>query len=789
MPREFQDLTDAVSDGSNRVAKGLAEVRDAADAADIASGKLSSTQKTGTRIASGYTKTMAGLSKELKGISMVGEKVSRGLTNADSSIRSVGSSLSDIRTGASDAVAGLEDLDKVGMSVADTMDDLDGKEVKPEINTDSMKKARDDAEKTVKFFDTLDINWTLDDVADEVSRLKKELVLLQGAAEPLDALQREDFLNFSVRLAGLSEFENFIGQLPEAEQKTIGFTRATEGLDAAINELADSNEEFAAKLRIAQALAKETAKSAKTYGEEVAKASKLQENLNDKLNEGASEAEKFAGGIGVGNGPVIAAGVAVAYLATKVAELIAEYKDAAIGLADFNIQLANLEARAQGLGFTGSFAELRDELNLTREQSLAFFEVLEDGVQSGVISVDELRDSALKLQAAFGGDQTERLKEYVELLKDIPTLDTDLSLTASLDDQAASVFELAKQGKISTVIDLQTAGLAGGIQVDALSPEDAELLNAAQKTDKSIEDIQDTLLSFFPSWGPMFSAGVGGIAKVAAGIGSVVAGIGFLNALTGKQIAAQVGTTGAVLATGGAKAGGKAIGQAAGKASGGIIARALAAIGIGGGSAAAGGGGGLVAGAGALASNPVGWAVAIGLAVVAIGAGLAWAGDKASDFGDELIADGKKLSGGLAKLQGATMKAQASLLLLGPLAGTVAAVYFAMDDIIEGLDALGDGLQEQVGPYNKYGDLLVKSGQALKILSRGLDEGWKSTKEFVKGVAKGALEFAKKTSPAFEAVAQGIKNIFVGKELQAEQKRLAGTVKGIDNKAAELETV
>ena len=144
MPREFQDFSQEVSQGTEKIVKGLDDIRSAADGADIASGRLSDTQKSGTRIADSYTKTMAGLSRELSGIGMIGERVSRGLSNADSSIRSVGSSLSEVRSGANDAVSGLEDIHNIASSVAEAMDDLSNKKVKPTFDADSAKKARDE---------------------------------------------------------------------------------------------------------------------------------------------------------------------------------------------------------------------------------------------------------------------------------------------------------------------------------------------------------------------------------------------------------------------------------------------------------------------------------------------------------------------------------------------------------------------------------------------------------------------------------------------------------------------
>lgn len=819
MPREFQDFSKEVSQGTDKIVKGLEDVRNAADDADIASGKLSATQNRGVRSGNSYAKSMAGISKELSSVASMSQSVSKGLSSTDSSARSLSSSLSSIRMSAGDAASGLSEVRDVSQEVASSLEKISGKKISPNFDAKAAKAARkaiediSDAYEEVSSIpppkppkiptDKLESNFK--EITKDIKNLQNELVKLEADVDFLDDVKRETFVNLNIDLSAAKEFEDFVGGLDKSQQAFYTTIAATEGLDTAIEMLSKQYDVFNAKIRIAARESEEAARASKTYAKEVAEVIGLQKNLNEKLEDGASEAKSFAGGLGVGNGMAIAAGIAVFFLATKVADLIDDWKDAAVELATFNTELAALESRAQALGFEGSFDSLRNELSLTRAQSEKFFMVLEDGVTSGAASIEVLQKAAKQLTATFGGDQTARLEEYVNLLKDIPTLDTDLAITASLDDQAASVFALARAGKFSAVIDLQAAGLAGGIKIDALSADDKELIDAAHHTEKTMEDIQDTMLGFFPSWGPQFAATVGGIARVAALLGGLVAGVGLLNALGSSQIIAQGTTTAAVLATGGIDAAsdiGKSISKTA---TPGIMQglKSLLPKILGGGATVAatagagGAGGGVAAGATALASNPVGWAIAVGIAVVAISAGMVWAGDKLSDFGDDMISDGNKISGGFAKIYGASLKASAGLLLLGPIGGVVAALVFALPDFLDGIEAVGQGLQEQVGGINKYNSVLSGAGSFIEAGAKSVRDGFDFVKDgiidFAKEIPGTINELSKMASeitggliPSFEDIKKSAKGLVFSKEYLKEQERLAPRLANINDRLEQV---
>jgi len=305
------------------------------------------------------------------------------------------------------------------------------------------------------------------------------------------------------------------------------------------------------------------------------------ELLASQFKDGRQQAEGFAGGIGVTSGVMVGAGVAAFYLSQKVVALIDSFTDAAVGLSKFNIEAAQSAKMTLGIDASG-LASIRDELSLTRDQATQFYAVLREGSASGVKSVDELTAAAVSLQQAFGGDPTEKLREYVSLLETIPTLDTDLSITANLDEQTASLFALAKAGKIQAVIDLQAAGLLGGTGISVASPDDVKMLNEAQRAAKAQEGIQDFLVStMFPSWGPQFSVIAGAATKGLAGIAAVVFGIGAASVLLKRGASKQVAATNRVTAAIYQTAAGQAVGAAAGSAGGVVGATVGATVGAG----------------------------------------------------------------------------------------------------------------------------------------------------------------------------------------------------------------
>lgn len=295
---------------------------------------------------------------------------------------------------------------------------------------------------------------------------------------------------------------------------------------------------------------KRATKEMRSFRDEVEDAVRSGNPLIKMFQEGADEAKRFAGGLGVSSGALIGAGVGMVYLANKAGELLTQFREAAKGLAEFNVQQKALSKTTYGFD-TSRFDDLRTSLSLTREQAAAFNKEMVSAASDADVSISKTIAAAKQLQETFGGDPTERLREYLDLIEKIPTLETDLSVTATMDDKAGSLFALAKEGKISATLDLQSAGLLGGVGAAAVSPKDAALLNSAQKGEKIQQDIKDWLLGkLYPAVGPQLAA----ISEMTRGLFNIVGGTmvaaGALNLfLSRKQIAATRDVENAIWAT------------------------------------------------------------------------------------------------------------------------------------------------------------------------------------------------------------------------------------------------
>ena len=801
MPREFQDFSQEVSQGTDKIKNSLDAVRDAADQADVSSGKLSKTQDSSTRVADSYAKSMAG-------VAVAGRDVARGLSAADSSIKTIGSSLSSIKSGAGDAVSGLSEVRDVSQQVADALQDITGRKVGIEFDASSAMAARDVLDSIDEQLDTMDgrtasmqVSADCSEAADckkelsgvqaemkktrqeaekkinvpplplteglqllnkQIKSTQKEIQAIEDSAGRLSKVEKVEFVGKTVGLAQMRELMEALDTdvFTDVQRQLIGLKLQAGDLEGALEYATDASDDFAASLGRAGNEAMQTATASRKYTGEIDKASNLTELATKKMQEGEKQAEDFADGLGKNGGAMMAAGVAAFFLLQKVADLIDQFKDARMELATFRVDLAALEKQAEGLGFEGTFAGLRNDLNLTRSQSSEFFKVLKEGAQSGVVSVGELQSAAQKLQATFGGDPTERLREYVELLREIPTLKTDLSITASLDDQAAALFGLAESGKIDAAIELEMAGLLGGPGGLELDTEDVELLNAQQKTEKGVQDVHDFLsTTLFPSVAPQISAIASGTTRMVAGLGAVVVGLGFLKALFAKQVVAQgvqvvaqKATTAAVLTRG-------ATDTATKLASSGVQAGATAAGTAGAGGLAAGGGGAAAGGA-AAALGPV----AIAAAVAALAAAAVWGGEKLQDMGDDAAKSGKRLQGGMKQVLGAQLQIAGLGVLLGP-AGWIAGFAINMEELGSGLENIGETAMMNADGMGELGTAAYFAGNVMDDLGEALQKA--------EGILWDTLDNAK------EIVKKGfdnaLKNVKRGYKVVSDAAAVAGT--------------
>jgi len=215
--------------------------------------------------------------------------------------------------------------------------------------------------------------------------------------------------------------------------------------------------------------------------------------------EAQDEVDRLAGGLGETATGALAAGIALIYVAGKIKEFGESIEDTNRKWAEYNAQTA-ITVRTMP-DFSGGIAgldELRVRLRMTSSEALEFQETLKRGASTGVASVEQLVEAAEKLAEAFGDDPTRRLENYVDLLKEIPTLETDLTITASLDDQAAAWFAIAERGRVRQVIELQTAGLLGAEEL--IPPEGTEAEIATLKAIRETEVVQENIEKAITGW-------------------------------------------------------------------------------------------------------------------------------------------------------------------------------------------------------------------------------------------------------------------------------------------------
>lgn len=378
------------------------------------------------------------------------------------------------------------------------------------------------------------------------TKMKRQLDVIkeQGASKPEN---RQQYVDLSVNVMGDEALLDLLSYLDPIQQGFFDTADSVEDVKKAIEKLIETDYEFAtsiefAKRRALEAAREETSALATLEKQVQAETKSLGDMYRKTFAQGQMEATKFADGLGGNATGMMAVGVAGAYLAEKLSDVARQFASAVVELSNYKVQTAATERVISGLS-KGVLEDMRSQLDLTRDQAGAFFEVVKTGVNELGMSQATIMQVASALKATFGGDQTERLKTYVDLLKSIPSLDTDLKVTASMDDQTAAIFALADAGKMDIVMDMQTAGLMGGTQQ---KQEGADQLNAAQKTAATSEAMRDFLMNkMYPEWGSYLTEIVDWGGKA---FGAVSATVGVLGALKTFLIGAHGQTLGGISA-------------------------------------------------------------------------------------------------------------------------------------------------------------------------------------------------------------------------------------------------
>lgn len=578
MPWQFEDVANEVSQGAEHVKKSLNNIVEAADRADKSHKRLSKTQESAIKISKKFEKATVSSSKALSLFGRSSSTAVKGLKAVGIVSKSTAASLASIGAGAVAAASGFKAITSEseafssGISGAETsisglaaavkglgpeLKDLNlssgvakslrnltvppsqrGSSVAQGIISGKKANISKAAKPAGKLTSKLYMDELLKNLKSSSGRMKNQLDILKGGGD-VRPENRQEFIDISVRVAGEDAFRDFVEYMEKSKRDLFEAEAADPfiGVDKAIDNLIDREKELGLAIKIAkrdaQQAAEEMTSQLATLERQAAKEAKtLGDVLGKAFAGGGIEAANFADGLGKNATGMMAAGLAGAFLASKISGVIERFTSAAMGLAKYRVETAALGRTISGLN-SGALEKMRKSLGLTRDQANQFFDVVKRGVNELGMSQSQIMKVSKALQETFGGDQTERLKQYVDLLSSIPTIETDLKITASMDDQTAAIFGLAESGKMDLVVDLQTAGLLGGSQKKA--PE-ADALNAAQRTAAASENVEDFLMNtLYPEMGPAFTKIVDWASKGATAILGLVGAFGAFQMLTGKQ--------------------------------------------------------------------------------------------------------------------------------------------------------------------------------------------------------------------------------------------------------------
>lgn len=580
MPLQWKNLSESVIKDSKGVEKSLEGLIKTTGKADKSFSKLSATQQSALNISKKFKVAVDSLSKGMGKLKTVGTSalnsfggISRVSTTAATSVDSLSASFKDIGKttkiasakigGLAKSINSIEDkeihigLDIAGEKQVKKLVDNLKKQLKVEVPIEKLEKKRYKAVDKLEWVENHRTKAIKKSTVEEKKRaavikksgLDKLLKKQIGTAEHLlkgleikfeDIADKQPVIDLKVKIAKMNEFAELVEWLEEDEKAAIEARLATEDLDKVINDTAASNEDFALRIHKSADALEEESESAKKLHGELSKADSLTDIFTNRLAEGGREAKNFADGIGVSNGALMGAGVAMVYLAGKASEVIGGFTSSRMSLAKYRQE--TLLSAKETLGFSkGALEGLRKSLSLTREQAKEYFKVVHQGANQLGMAPSAIREVSEALQDTFGGDPTERLREYVDLLKDIPTLDTDLKVTASLDDQSAAIFDLAQKGKMETVIDLQAAGILGGTKAIEFDTKDKTVIQAQQKTENRVQAINDTMMKYYPDWGPQFTAITDYMFKTFGAIGGGIAVLGAMKAFAMTSAAKTIG--------------------------------------------------------------------------------------------------------------------------------------------------------------------------------------------------------------------------------------------------------
>jgi len=590
MPFNSEELAKKFGASAEDVKKSLEGMLGAADDVDRVFEKMTERQEAAAQIMDKFEKAVSVSSKGLTVFGHAGISASRGIKTIDSVSKSAANSLVAIGVGAASAMDGLKAMSGGASSfttdITGSVNALDnliqkvnalpkninvgvagvGAAVKlpkpprkasvtpatppasPLLSpVQSAKQAKVAGNKAATKY----MEEYLKQLKQNTGKMKIQLAMMKDKDGDVSSGNKDQYVELSGIIAENEALKDNIEWMSDAEKATfelaaanaVGATSA-EKAAAAMNDLKSSNAELSLSMMMAKKAAIEAAEDeisvlAKLDRQVQKDAKSFGDLFKKSFASGGVEMNKFMDGLGGNAVGMTAAGVAGAYLATKLGDVAKEFASAAISLAKYKTETAAVESVIRSMS-QGELENMRKQLSLTRDQAETFFDVVRRGVNELGMSQSEIMAVSKALQDTFGGDQTERLKRYVDLLQTIPTIKTDLSITASMDDQTAAVFGLIQTEQLDVALDLKEAGLFGGQQE---KKPGADMANASQKTAAATEGIHDFLMNtLYKEWGFKFSAIVEETSKAAGFLFSVAGVVGALSFLTKQAMSENTRT-------------------------------------------------------------------------------------------------------------------------------------------------------------------------------------------------------------------------------------------------------
>ena len=189
-------------------------------------------------------------------------------------------------------------------------------------------------------------------------------------------------------------------------------------------------------------------------------------------------------------------------------------------IAQFKNSMAEA-SRAMGMVDTAPLENMRESLRLARTQATQLFQVMAQGMSETGKSSEELSRVAKVLKDTFGGDITDKLKSYIDLIKTIPTLQEDLT-TGSFEDKSASLYALASSGKASELNALMPTGLFGGEQKRQPGADKLDWAQSAQYRSEKLGEFLMHILPNMSSYMAQIPGMLSEITSLAAGVATVI---------------------------------------------------------------------------------------------------------------------------------------------------------------------------------------------------------------------------------------------------------------------------